>query len=342
MGLFKKIKSLFRRTNVEMEFDLSNIKSVQDLLDGTGGKREDLTELSKLSKEYEELTRIITDLQKLERIPKAAKKEIMEIGGQLKVAFDERKQFQEKSSRMSDKQQKYIVQNENTIKEDLKKIRELEQRQLTLKVDMNYLEGERGELEYNKQRVLSSAKLVRKFSLVSVIIIAIALVSLTIIISKGGDIIIPSSILLLFSSAAVVIIFGNRRKTELELRTISLKQNKAIQIQDKVKIKYLNTTSFLEYLYAKYHVMSYEDLIYQYQQYNNHHIEVRNYRNTSENIRNLEEKLDSKLRIFGVEQSSLLKNNMDALVASKALNELIDDYMEIRNKLKQQIESIQV
>jgi hypothetical protein len=340
MGILNKIKGWLLKSNENytVEFDINSIENKGEYVSQL---REQINELeglgNRLTKEYEKLTNTIVDLQKIERIPKAHRKEILETASMLKNSEDERKRYQEKVSAKSEAQYKYIEQNQDSIKEDIKKIKELEDRQLLLKTDLNHLEGEKGDLEYTKQCTIDSSIKVRRFSIISVGVIAIMLVILIVMISDGLDIVVPSILLVFYGALVVFIVFTNRRKSEVVLKTIGLKQVRVVQIQDKVKIKYVNTTSYLEYEYAKYHVMSYNDLMYQYQQYSNRKIETRNYRNATDNILRLEEKLQEQLKKVGIGQGIIFRSNIDALVTSKALEELIDEYTSNREKLKEQL-----
>ena len=97
------------------------------------------------------------------------------------------------------------------------------------------------------------------------------------------------------------------RKMSYEYKMSEKRENKAISLMNKVKIKYINNTSTLEYLYNKYNIKSLRELEYLYDQYTIMVDEVRNFKRAAVILENSRTVCQSycflmvlRIRIYGL------------------------------------------
>ena len=115
------------------------------------------------------------------------------------------------------------------------------------------------------------------------------------------------------------------------------RENRAISLMNKVKIKYVNNTSTLEYLYEKYHVNSLRELEYLYDQYLIMVDEIRKYQRTTGDLRENTEALSKLLYAHGVKDPDIWTKQSLALIDPREMVEVKHSLNVRRQKLRDQI-----
>jgi hypothetical protein len=142
-------------------------------------------------------------------------------------------------------------------------------------------------------------------------------------------------LLVVVGAAATSIVLYKRLSYEFKLS--EMKENRAINLMNKVKIKYVNNTSTLEYLYAKYNIKSLRELEYLYDQYLIMVDEVRKYQKSSGDLRLYCDQLSKLLFSHGVKDPDIWTKQSLALVDSREMVEVKHSLNQRRQKLREQI-----
>ena len=116
-----------------------------------------------------------------------------------------------------------------------------------------------------------------------------------------------------------------------------MKENRAINLMNKVKIKYINNTSTLEYLYGKYHIKSLRELEYLYDQYVMMVDEVRKYQKSSGDLREYCDQLSKLLFSYGVKDPDIWTKQSLALIDNREMVEVKHSLNVRRQKLREQM-----
>ena len=106
---------------------------------------------------------------------------------------------------------------------------------------------------------------------------------------------------------------------------------------NKVKIKYVNNTSTLEYLYAKYHVNSLRELEYLHDQYLIMVDEVRKYQQTTGDLREHTDALSKLLYAHGIKDPDIWTKQFLALIDPREMVEVKHSLNVRRQKLREQL-----
>ncbi len=139
----------------------------------------------------------------------------------------------------------------------LEQIKEAEKKQRILRHDVGYIEGEKAELEYQKERIEKSLEYFRYFGLglISIFIAGIFTFSYAFVV-LSADILMPASVLAASVFLLSVTVFILRRRADYEIRMNLKKQKRAIELLNKKNTVLAYYTNFLRFEYKKYRVNS--------------------------------------------------------------------------------------
>lgn len=140
-------------------------------------------------------------------------------------------------------------------------IQDAEEKQRAFKHDMNYLKGEKSELEYERESLMRGASLVRKF----LVGVACAFVLCTVIMGlayvvNGAQIAVPMFIMIMLAIILAAMLYGFDRRIKNELTLNHKKQQKAVGILNTKSAVFAHYTNFLNHTYKKYKVRNAEML----------------------------------------------------------------------------------
>lgn len=226
-----------------------------------------------LLKEISELSKKENELEKFELLAAEDLKRIR------KLLFDHKSILEEKESLkgrlISQNRILNIIQKyEAEVPEVLKEVKEAEEKQIKVKRDVDYLEGEKAALIYSREQLENAQILIHRLSIGAVLVFGIiAMIFSMIIVNSSTRILIPASI-----TGAITVTIGTwiyvfRRQVEYEIKKNGRMQARVIKLLNKAKIRYVYYTNFLEYEYKKFNVDSLEQLERNWELYkkNKHH-----------------------------------------------------------------------
>jgi len=140
-------------------------------------------------------------------------------------------------------------------------IREAEEKQRVFKQDLNYLQGEKAELEYERETLVFATGFVERFSLIVIIVLSVTAIGLGIVFAiNGTPTFLPIAILIALITAVVLGTRYMRGKIKRDLELNRRKQLRAVEIINKKNIIYAHYTNFLNYEYKKFNVRNAEML----------------------------------------------------------------------------------
>lgn len=233
----------FRREEARSRF-------VTDRLERIGEAQK---EMELLSGEYNLVTSYLTDMEEIEALPLSEKEGVCQIAQRILSLESERTQYHGRKNRMSDADFARIKKNEAEVAEGIEKIKECEQYAALIRQDLQRLDGERHAYEYRcgeLRMALENGRGVAK-----IVLIAFgACVFLLLILQFAFEYDTKIGYLLasLAAAVAVAVLFVRYTEEAKELERVKSGINKLILLQNKVKIRYVNNTSLMEYLYMKY------------------------------------------------------------------------------------------
>lgn len=353
MGLLSTVKDLFTKTEVTEEvFEYESIDSYlkkqqqemerKEPQDDVAYKCDQIVEASyqmeDLRAEYDMVTSYFEDIQMIEELPQNVRKKVTDIAKKIAFLESETSQFVHMDDRISDENFRMIQGMEKDLTTIFGQLKELEDMDMVIRRDMTNLEGEKNAQEYIQESIEQRQHSLKNFIIIFGTISVLVVLTLVVIgIMTKNNLVIPVLLILLIiagMAAFSVIIY---RRLSYEFKMAEKRENRAISLMNKVKIKYVNNTSTLEYLYAKYHVNSLRELEYLHDQYLIMVDEVRKYQQTTGDLREHTDALSKLLYAHGIKDPDIWTKQSLALIDPREMVEVKHSLNVRRQKLREQL-----
>lgn len=227
-------------------------------------------EIHLLTEEYTQVTSYLTDMEEIEALPDQEREGLNKIARQLLAQEQECERYRGKENRMGDNEYYQMRKQENEIQEGIDKLKECERYGNLVRQDLKRLDRERSAYEYRRVELETMMNNFRGMSVIFITAFTICMVLLVILQfafemdTKMGYLLAAGAVVV-----AVAVLFARYTDSEKELGRVERAVNKLIQLQNKVKIRYVNNKNLQEYLRIKYDTESaaaLEKLWVQYQQ----------------------------------------------------------------------------
>ena len=219
--------------------------------------------------EYHQVTERLSDLEELDKLPLVDKSQVRIKAKKVIQIEEEDAGYSRPSQKITENQYREMERLRNEIPNVISKMQEDEAYQMTVRRDLNLLEGEKSAIAYMRKEERAKAKNARTFAVVSVFAAIMALL-LLFVVNKTMYIRVQMgymAVVALFAICltAVCVMYQN---AQAGIARSNRKLNKTISLQNTVKIKYVNITNVLDYNYAKYRVNNSYELSYLWEKYN--------------------------------------------------------------------------
>ena len=321
----------------------ANVPVVRDR--GILGTCEELTELaeqySDLKREYSDVTAYITDCETLTNLPDNEFAYIRETAERLVNHMSVRDRYINRTKKISDSQMILFDKYEDEILPALKKLEENEKYQDTVKRDMSYLEGEK--LQWimhrdnmqDEKRILKNAAMI-VFGIFSFIMIVLIVMYL----GFEADITYGWLITAILAIIAGFVILVRYQNDDAEIRIATKNAKRAIELLNKVKIKYVNITNAVDYERRAYNVKDYRDFSAQLEDYQEACRERTKYLETNQELDFYNEKLIKQLSKYKLYDSRVWLEIPYILVNPGDMVERKHQLYLKRQKLREDISNI--
>ncbi len=291
----------------------------------------------RLTDDYNQLIRYISTIQEIEALPRQKLKEFETL---LETYCDALQQKESVKDLLKDKTQAVALeQYEVTIPEVIQNLKDYEENQRLVRSDMNYLEGEKSELVYQRQRLIKTQKTIKGMTIALVCIFSLIAVVLTTLLS-----VFHKDILLIGVVFAAVIVFLGfwlyifRRYVLHELKKNVRLQKRAVELMNKTKLKFVANEQYLSYIYKKYHVKNSEILEYQWEKYEENRKAKSKITKISSHILSLEDSIEDLVKIYQLGDPKFIIKHVRWLAYKKTRQEELRSQEEKKALLKKQIE----
>lgn len=352
MGFLNTVKDIFIKTEItEESFEYESIDSFlarQEKRDEEGPGDDviykcdqivDATyQMEDLRVEYEMVTSYFTDIQTIEQLPKNVRQQITDIAKKIAFLENETTQFLRSDDRISDENFRMIQGIEKELTGVFGQLKDLEDMDLKIKRDLKHLEAEKNTQEYMQNSIEEQQSKLRMFQIIFGTTSALLVLTLAVVgVLTETSLLMPILLILLVVAIMAALSVITYRNLSYEFKMSEVKENRAINLMNKVKIKYINNTSTLEYLYDKYKIKSLRELEYLYEQYLIMVDEVRKYQRSTGDLRELSENLTKLLFAYGVKDPDIWTKQSAALMDNREMVEVKHSLNVRRQKLREQI-----
>ena len=347
MGLFDIFSSKKKNKKPDIDYNLeSEIKAPTVRLDKaayTAG--EDVVEVCEhlidatyqiedMRVEYDSVSDYYEDTQKVEQMPEMLRKELNDVAAKIEFLERNQEEFKQLKTKLSDDRYRLLSKYEDEIPDVMRKLVDMEARLAAINRDMQYLEGEK-----NSQDIYVEDAEDRQYQLrtISITVVILAIITSGLIFwfsyMYRFSASVPLMLLLFVVTIIFVTIFMKYRAEEYEIKLAHVKKAKAINLLNKVKLKYVNAASTLDYIYGKYEIRSLRELEHLWEQY----VELR------EESRRFRQSIgDMKVYFDDMERILLEINVKDPYIWTSQTRALLDEreMVEVKHNLNKRRQSI--
>lgn len=296
-------------------------------------------ELSDAKQEYNLVTTYLSDMQQIEELPLNNKAEVTDLAREIVMLNDERKSFQNTSAKITDLQYSQIELNEDKIPSALIDLEAREKEQTVIKTDLNYLEGEKTSLVFMRKDTIRSQKNLKALAIITLFTMVITFLLLFILQNLFDmEVSIGYSFVVFAGAIASTAIFVKIRYNAVELKKYELKINRAINLLNSTKIKYVNATNALDYIYHKYNIGSSRELGFLWEQYLSAKTESEKYKLNTSDLDYNNKQLVNILTRYKINAPSIWIHQALALIDDKEMVEVRHNLIVKRQSLRKRVE----
>lgn len=322
------------------EQDYKNPKKIEQYMVERLEQMIELTkEIEDEKSEYRMVTAYLNDIQMIEDLPEDEHKIIEDVATNVIQLNRARTEFLNSAKKLSDAQFAQMQQEEKEIPAAIKRLTSNEAYQAVLDKDMKYLEREKSEWQLRREYLLHQKKKWKNLLYIVAGIAATTAVVLGILqLGFHVDCYYGWMALILATAASVCGIYLKIQSDETETETAERCINRAIVLQNKVKIKYVNIANAVDYACEKYHVQNAAELNRFWEYYMEAVKEHEKYQRTNEDLEYFNERLVRLLSKYQLYDAQVWVSQAIALVDAKEMVEVKHGLISRRQKLRDRIE----
>ena len=353
MGFIKKLLARFRRDSYEdfeedaweieddeRQIDYTNQEQRNDYVRTCLEKMADATkELENLTFEYNMVTSYLKDMEEIEALPPEESEQLKDCAKRVSLLQDSKADFMGRPRRITDEKYRMIERMEDQVEEGYRKITEAEEYQDLVRKDLNRLDGEKHAYLYRKNEVMRIIADTKGMAVICVVALGLCILLLTLL-QFFLDMDTQMGYYLAAGAAALVItiVYVRHVDARKELRRVETGINKIILLQNKVKIRYVNNTNLLEYLYMKYGVKSAEELMKMWENYKIEKEEREKFRRAELDLDYCQQGLLNILKCYQIQDPAIWLHQTEAILDHKEMVEIRHNLIIRRQSLRRRMD----
>ena len=295
-------------------------------------------EIEALKAEYRVLTSYLEDIDTLRKLPKKEFAEISLIAKNIEDLERSKKIYKNTEPKLNEDQFVLMSEYEDSIPETIVRMQNNEKYQSSVENDMRLLEGEKSTYEIERNEILRTNSMIRKFSVL--LFVAFASFVLLIFVLKASvhiDIRMYLFVILFVSALAIFLLFmfytNNTKRNRKLIRDI----NKTISLLNVVRMKYANVTSAIEFEKERFHVNTSMELNYLWDCYMDMVRSQEQYIKDNDDLEYFTGRLVRMLSNLNLYDSKIWLNQIGALVHEDVMSKVNHDLVERRQKIRDKI-----
>lgn len=355
MNWFKKIFTLFGRNPEEPEYDLeaewdesdeekpSDFHNKEQRMSYVRGCLEKIAEASRelenLNFEYNMVTSYLKDMEEIEALPEDEAEELKACAKRVELLQDSKDAYMGRARKISEEQFQRMERVIDGVDESIAKLREAEAYQEVIRKDLSRLDGERNAYAYRKSEVMGVIEDTRGMA-----VICSAAFGLCILLLLGLQFMLEMDTQIGYlltagvAAASLTVIFLKHMDAKRELTRVELSTNKLILLQNKVKIRYINNTSLLEYLQLKYQVSNAEELEKLVRNYREEKEEREKFKRAELDLDYSEQELLNMLKHYRISDPAIWLHQTEAILEHKEMVEIRHNLIIRRQSLRRRMD----
>ena len=296
-------------------------------------------QIEEARREYEKVTSYLTDIQKIDRIEGDARKELNDICKNIVNLTNERNKYKNRTLTISDAQVRRLEPYEEQLVDEIKKMYDAEAYQRAIESDMSNLNKEKKKLYSERKDISEKQKALKSMSKVlAVLIISLMILLAVIYYTFNIDMTFPYLGVILLAAISATVLFLESGKNRKDMILTEKKINKAINLLNKVKIKYVNNINVLDYSCEKYGVKNALDFEKTWNVYCKMKEYERRFKENTDKLNFNNDCLLNILKEFNIADKDIWISHAVAIIDNKEMVEVRHELNQRRQKLRERIE----
>ncbi len=296
-------------------------------------------EVDNLQFEYNMVTSYLKDMEEVESLPDKDKARVKELAKKLDSLEKQQSGYKERAKRLSDEKYRQMERMEEEAQEGYDKLREAEGQQDLIRRDLRRLEGEKNAYLFRRselQRLLADTRTMTVICIVAMI----ACILLLLVLQYGFQMNAKFGYLAVaaIGAVAITLIFIKHGDAVKELARVENGIGRIIKLHNAAKIRYVNNTRLLEYLYLKYNVSSAGEFGKDWERYQQEKEERLSFQQTEKELDESQKELIRILRKHHVEDPMIWLHQTAALLDKKEMVEMRHNLIIRRQSLRRRMD----
>lgn len=296
-------------------------------------------EVNEQRAEYKIITSYLNDIHTIDELPQEEHDKIVDMAQNIVALNQARNEFIHAEKKISDAQYVQMQQEEAEIPNAIKRLKANETYLEVIKKDLKYLEREKSEWMMYKDSLKHERKSLQHFLYVLIgVIISVAVLFFILQFVLKLPMQMAWTIFLFLSVLSISVTYIKMLNAESEQRRAENNGNKAIALQNKVKMKSISVTNAVDYAYEKYHVTSSNELNRIWEAYLEAIKEREKFERNSDDLEYFSTRLIRELSKYRLYDARVWVPQAIALVDHKEMVEITHNLVERRQKLRTRME----
>ena len=297
------------------------------------------TELENLKHEYNMVTSYLKDMEEIESLPEEEMLLLQSYARRIEELSDKQSDYARRERKLDEAKYRQMERMEDEVQEGCEKLLKAEEYQELIKRDLKRLDGEKQAYQYRKaelQHILEDSRSMAIICTIAVIICILVLLILQYGFSMNTGIGYVAAAAL--GAAAITAVFLKYNNASEELSRVENGIGRIIRLQNTVKIRYVNNTHLLDYLYMKYQVSSARELQKDYQDYQQEREERERYYSAEKDLDECQKDLIHELRRFQIQDPMIWIHQTRGLLGKKEMVEIRHSLIIRRQSLRRRMD----
>ena len=322
---------VYTRKDIDMDDPVQRREYVENCLQQMAEASKDL---ESLQFEYRVVTSHLRDMEEIDALPPEQRAEVNRCAERILDSEDMQKNFNKRKSRMSDAEFERMERLESGVKKGVENLREAEEYQKKVKNDLRRLDSERQAQEYRRAEIeISNDNMQKLMVVVAIALGVITVVLLALSIALDLNVIYGYMVAILVAALSFMVlnqkIHESRKEKKVVLNTIA----RLIQLQNTVRIRYVNNRNLIDYECLKYGVDNSKQLFQLYNKYLQEKAERERFAEAAKQLNVNQRALVFELRKYRIKDPEIWIHQAIALVNH-------NEEVEIRHALVSQRQSL--
>lgn len=296
-------------------------------------------ETEELTGEYALVTAYLSDMEEIEALPEREKQQLEQNARMVHALEQDREHYLSREERMPDSEYQILRKQEQTVEEGIEKLRNAEKYAGLVKQDLKKIDVERQAHAFRASELEGTCANYRGMTAIFMIAVVFCLLLLAILqFGFHMETAWGYFVAVISGAIAVTVTYVKYMDAQKELQKMRRAMSKLVQLQNKVKIRYVNNTNLMEYLRLKYHTETAKELEQKWVAYQQEREERNRFAEAESKIEHYQELLVSQLSRYHLRDPERWRNQTAAIIDKREMVEIRHDLILRRQALRKQLD----